>query len=329
MNARANRGTEIAMDKQSRALVDRLAGDPFLGPHLAPAEMRRKFGELYAEIGPTFVDVAQVQDREVTGPIGSLAVRIYHPKTDERALLPICLFFHGGGMVVGDIESYDTLCRHLCVRSKVIIVSASYRRSPEHKYPAAVDDAYAAFEWVHAHAETFGGDPKAIAVGGESGGGYLAAVVSQLARTRNGPKISFQLLIYPALGTRFSSYSLRHFAVGFGFDASGLDWIYSQYLNENAVMEDPAVSPIMASDFSNLPDAHILTAGFDILRDDAELYGALLQHGGSTVEINRVEGTIHGFVLMAGVIDKGVAAIHECANALRRGLATKVSDASD
>jgi acetyl esterase len=305
------------LDAQTRDIVSMLEEDPFLNPEMAPDQMRAAFDSFYAKIKFPALEIASSKDMFVPGPAGPIAIRVYSPIPADRQDRPILVFFHGGAMMMGGLDSYDGLCRRLANQSDCIVVSATYRLSPEHKFPCAVEDAIAAVKWVHENARSIGGDPNRIAVGGESGGGYLAAVVTQQLRNDAAIDISFQVLINPALGRRAGSGSMKKYATGFFFEPEALDWIYSEYLEDMADLKNPMVSPILATDFSNLPDAFIVIAGCDILRDDIELYASLLDEAGVKVETSTYEGTIHGFTVMGGMIDAGVNAIDECAQKLR------------
>lgn len=310
------------LDAQTKAVLDKLEANPT--PRLwemTPEEIREAFDLFFAENGLPPCDLVDRADREIPGPHGPIRVRVYRPRTTTSGLRAGLVYFHGGGMVANSIDTYDRLVQHLCAGSNCVVVSVDYRLAPEHRFPVPVDDAYAAVAWTHENAISVGIDPHRLAVGGDSAGGYLTAVVTQLARDRGGPPIAFQLLIYPAVGTRGYSPSLGEFAVGYFFERSELDWIITQYVNDPSEARDPRVAPILASDFSGLPPAFLITAGYEIMRDDAEHYGELLARAGVPVELHRYESTIHAFLNLAGVIDVGRDAINECALKLREALA--------
>jgi acetyl esterase/lipase len=311
------------LDPQTRVVVEMLERDPFLDPEMAPPQMRKAFDEFYAKIEFPALDVANVNNIDVPGDTGPIAIRVYKPQSANDLPKPILVFIHGGAMMMGSLDSYDSLCRRLANKSDCIIVSTSYRLSPEHKFPCAVEDVLTVFKWAHKNAASLGGDQERLAIGGESGGGYLAAVVTQLLRDDANISIAFQLLINPAIGRRANSKSMEKYATGFFFEPEALDWIYSQYLNDMSELSDPMVSPILASSFENLPPAFIVVAGCDILRDDIELYAQLLKEAGVSVETSTYENTIHGFTVMGGAIDAGVRAIDESAAKLRIALADK------
>lgn len=226
-------------------------------------------------------------------------------------------------MVANSIDTYDPLVQHLCAQSGCVVVSVGYRLAPEHRFPIPVDEAFTAAKWVYENAIGLGIDARRLAVGGDSAGGYLTAVVTQLARDAGGPPFGFQLLIYPAVGTRGYSLSLGEFATGYLFERADLDWVLRQYISVPADVHDPRVAPILATDFSGLPPAFLITAGYEVMRDDAEHYGELMRAAGVPIEIHRYESTIHPFLNLAGVIEAGREAIEECAGKLRQALAIR------
>jgi acetyl esterase len=310
------------LDAQTAALLDELAANP--APKLweiSIAEARQTIAALFAEAGIAPRDDVDAVDRAIPGPAGEIGVRLYRPN-DAAGPLPVLVYFHGGGMIANSVEVYDAVCRELSRGAGALVVSVEYRLAPEHRFPAAVDDAYAAAVWVHANAASIGGDAARVAVGGDSAGGNLAAVVSQLARDRGGPEFVFQLLIYPAVGARGHSGSMAEFATGFLFERDEYDWLYEQYLDDPLDALDPRVSPIAAEDFSALPPALVVTAGHDIMRDDAEHYAELLRRAGVPAETRRYETTIHAFLSLAGRIDAGRQAIADCAQRLREVFAS-------
>lgn len=310
------------LDAQTKALLDQIAANP--APklwELSPAGWREQLDAFFAETGLPPAEGVDREDRWIPGPVGTtIRLRVYRPEGAPRGPLPGLLYFHGGGMVANSIETYDALVSHLCARSGMVIIAAGYRLAPEHPFPAGIDDAYAAAVWVHENTPSLGVDPTRLAIGGDSAGGYLTAVVTQLLRDEGDPKYAFQLLIYPAVGTRGHSFSMAEFATSYLFEREELDWIYETYTTDPSQTRDPRVCPILAEDFSGLPPAFVLTAGHDILRDDGEHYAELLRQAGVPAEVSRYETTIHPFLNLAGVIDAGRGAIAECAAKLRGAL---------
>ena len=306
---------------QTKAVLERIAAQPFLDPSMAIEEMRASFERFHQSVELPRVESVAVEDRTIPGPGGPLRLRIYRPVGSAGVPRGVLLYMHGGGMVMGSLDSHDSICRRIAHQADAIIVGVDYRLAPENKFPAAVEDAYAALLWTYANAAGFGGDPARLAIGGDSAGGNLATVVAQLARDRKGPSLRFQLLIYPAVGISGGGRSMERYAKGYFFERQALDWFYAQYLADPSIVGNPMVSPVLADDLSNLPPAFVITAEFDILRDDGECYADRLNAAGVPAEVHRYDGTIHGFVSMAGAIEEGQRAIDESAARLRDALA--------
>ncbi len=262
------------------------------------------------------VPVHHVEDRRIDAEEGELTVRVYVPR-GGAGRLPATVYYHGGGFVLGDLESHDAHCRHLAVRGGCVVVAVHYRLAPEHPFPAAVDDAYAAFAWVVANAGALGVDPARVAVAGDSAGGNLAAVVSQVARDRGGPRPSFQLLVYPATDMTRSLASHRTFAEGYFLTEAMIDWFFASYLTDPEQQHDPRASPLRARDLTGLPPAHVVTAGFDPLRDEGEAYADALRAAGVPATSRCYDTMIHGFVSMAGLVDAAAHATDDIADVLR------------
>ena len=220
-------------------------------------------------------------------------VRVYWPSAATD--LPILVWLHGGGWVIGSVETHDFICRQLCNDTGAIVVSVDYRLAPEHKFPAAVDDCVAAWRWVNEHAADLGGDPDRIALGGDSAGGNLAAVVSLVAREERLPAPSLQLLVYPVTDYEFESASMVDNAEGYFLETEGMRWFWGHYRTCEEDCDDWRFSPLRASDHAGLPRAVVITAEFDPLRDQGEAYGRVLQQAGVDVEVLRVDGVFHGF----------------------------------
>ena len=242
---------------------------------------------------------------------GGLPARLYVPKDERGALL---VYYHGGGWVVGSLDSHDSACRFLARESRIRVLSVDYRLAPEAKFPAAVDDGLAAFLWAREHAAELGADPERIAVGGDSAGGNVAAVVAQLAD----PKPALQLLIYPVcdLSTKHESYRL--FGKGFFLTESNMDWYRGHYLPDEDAASDPRASPLLAGDVSGLPRTYLAIAGFDPLRDEALAFGHKLELAGVEVDLVVHEGLIHGFANATGIGRTSAAAMRQAAEALAR-----------
>lgn len=265
-------------------------GRPFA--EASPAALRARYNERrrWKE-----VKVERVEDWLIQEPWGEIPIRIYADRgTDKR---PVIVYYHGGGWVLGGIETHENVTRYLAAKSSSVVVSVGYRLAPEHPFPAAVEDAYAALQWVFGNAEAIGADPLKISVAGDSAGGNLAAVVSLLSRDRKGPPILCQALIYPATDlSGLHTVSYKQFAEGFFLTREGMEWFRSHYLPEPEDRSNPYASPLLAQDHSGLPPAIVVTAQFDPLRDEGEAYAEKLRQAGVPVKLFRYNSMIHGFV---------------------------------
>jgi acetyl esterase len=266
-------------------------GKPFHQMEVAPC--RAGYKTFQVSLPQSQQKLARVEDRLVPGTAASVRSRIYTPHGSGP--FPVMVYFHGGGWVVGDIETHDKICREISGRVGTITVSVDYRLAPEHKFPAAVDDAFELTMWAHKNAHALNGDPARLAVGGDSAGGNLAAVVARRVRDANQAKLAAQLLAYPA--TRLDGHvtqSMIDNATGYRLERADMEWFRSHYLNAESDGQNPDASPLLAADLSNLPPALILTCEFDPLRDEGEDYAHALKAAGVPVTLKRYEGTIHG-----------------------------------
>ncbi|WP_232702385.1 alpha/beta hydrolase [Halobacterium wangiae] len=263
---------------------------------LAPGdarEMRRGFFDADEAHG----DVASVEDRTVPGPGFEIPMRVYTPTGDGPH--PVAVYFHGGGFVLGTLDSRDPICRTIADRADCVVVSVAYRLAPEHPFPAAVEDAYAATEWVAEHAAAVGGDPERVAVVGDSAGGNLAAAVSLAARDRDGPDLAHQALAYPVLDYRDREYPSREEnAEGYFLTSEGIDYFDRHYVNSWVHRENPYLSPVAAASHADLPAATVVTCGFDPLRDEGVAYVDALEDAETPVQHRHYPGLIHGIVSM-------------------------------
>jgi len=308
----------MPLDPQAAALMNPMARAP--GPkleELAPEDARRLTSATFRMLAGDTEEVARVEDRKIPGPAGQIPIRIYTPA--GAGPFPLLVFYHGGGWVIGDLETHDNACRSLTNRAGCVTLAVDYRLAPENKFPAAVEDCYQATAWAAEHAREFGADPTRIAVGGDSAGGNLAAVVSLLARDRRRPPIKFQLLIYPATDGALDTNSHKTFTDYFLTDTA-VKYLWGSYLRDDADRTDPLASPALAKSHKGLPPALIITAEFDPLRDEGEAYGEKLRAAGVPVSVTRYHGMIHGFFTMTGVLDQGKRAVDEAALALRKVL---------
>jgi len=314
----------MSLDPQARALLDaaKASGAPEmweLTPDQARAEYLRRTERLRAD-----VDIYRVEDRQILGPVQPIKVRVYTPQaSQEQASLPVLVWYHGGGFVIGDLDSHDSACRALANQTECLVVAVDYRLAPEHKFPGAVEDCEAALHWVAAHATELGGDPGRIAVGGDSAGGNLAAVVALLAREKGGPKLCFQLLIYPCVAPEPETPSHHQFAEGYLLTRKTITWFFKQYLRSSKDTLDPRYAPLEEKDLSSLPPSLVIVAGFDPLRDEGVDYAKALIDAGNKVTLSNYEGMIHGFYLMGGMIDKANQAIGESARHLKEAFAVR------
>jgi len=312
----------VPLDPSAKRLLDMLAAAGAM-PDIAamtPQQMREGFRRLARSVDLKGVPIGATADGELPGPGGALPYRIYTPQQPAARPLPALVFFHGGGCVFGDIDTHDGLCRMLSAESGCAVISVGYRRAPEHRFPAAVEDSYAATQWVADHAAELGLDARRIAVGGDSAGAGLAVVVCQMAATRRGPGIALQLLFCPVLDMRAQTPSRLAFAEGYFLNQATIDWMLGHYCAADVDCDDPRLSPLRAAQFSGLPPAHIHTAEFDPLRDEGEAYAQVLRRAGVGARYTCHAGMIHYFYAMAGAIPAARTALKAAAAAMRDAL---------
>ena len=255
--------------------------------------------------------VAQVRDMEIPGPYGAIALRLYYPRANGTQL-PIVIFFHGGGWMLGALETGDATCRAWTNAAQCLVVAVNYCKAPEYKFPAPAEDCFAATKWVSEHASEIGGDAARIAVFGHSAGGNLAAVVALMARDRGAPRIAFQIPWVPITGANFETASYLENAEGYGLTRAAMIWFWQHYANSADDYANPYAAPLRARDLSHLPPAFIAAAQYDPLRDDAVAYANALRAAGNQVELRVYEGMIHSWL--------GAQAFQDAVNALRRAL---------
>ena len=306
----------MPLDPLAKQFLDQLAasGMPLL-ESMTPAEARLATEGMICAVAEA-PQLASVEDRRIPGPAGEIPVRVYTP--EGRVPQPILVYFHGGGFVIGSLDSHDPICRVLASRIPAIVVAVDYRLAPEHPFPAAAEDAYAATCWVAAHARDFGGDAGRIAVAGDSAGGNLSAVVSLLARDRGGPSLAHQLLIYPVTDFSFETRSHIDNAEGYFLTRPLMEWFLGQYFSGPTPRSDPRFAVLRAPDLRGLPPATVVTAEFDPLRDEGESYAARLRAAGVPAELTRTDGMFHGFFGMPAVFPQAETAIDAAAGALRK-----------
>ena len=309
---------------QARFLLDLMVERQVPPTHtLSPADARRLYRERRAVTQPEPPPIAETRDLQASGPHGPIPLRLYHPLPagERRAAPPVLVYYHGGGWVIGDLDTHDTLCRELANGSGCAVVAVDYRMAPEHRFPIAVDDCIAATRWVHEHAAELGVDASRLAVGGDSAGGNLAAVVALALRDAGDVAVRFQLLIYPATDQRRGAPSHTTNGQGYLLTADTMAYFHDHYIADAAQDNDWRASPLLHPDLSKLPPALVLTAGYDPLRDEALQYSQALTQAGNRCTHILFERQIHGFALMGKVLDEANTAVQICAAELRRALA--------
>lgn len=308
------------LDAEARLLLDLMEqtikdGRPQL--HTLPyAQGRAVVDKMSEDSEAPPPEVAATSDGTIDVPGGSIGYRRYRPLGVEGDALPTLIYYHGGGWVIGTIETHDSTCRRLANKSHCQVVSIGYRLAPEHPFPTPTDDSLAAFRHIRDNAAAFGADPARLAVGGDSAGGNLAAVICQACKRTGEAMPAFQMLIYPATDARRTTESRRLFADGYFLTRELMDWFWKAYAPAHADLTDPRLSPVLASDVSGLPPAFVLTAGFDPLRDEGRAYAnRLIDAGVKTTYVN-YPGTVHGFFSLTRFLKQGLKANDEAAAVL-------------
>lgn len=313
----------MEMDRQFAELIQTAiaAGGPPIST-LPVEDSRTTYRERYLVRGAKPVELPRVEDIDVAGPSGNIRCRIFGPNAKSSKAEPVLIYFHGGGFVVGDIEAYDPQCRQMAERTGCMIIAVDYRLAPEHPFPAAVEDALAVTAYVFDNAQALGIDPSRIAVGGDSAGGNLAAVVAREYRSGS-RSIKFQLLLYPSVdktpfvdgGNRYQS--IEDFAVGFFLDKSTMEWFTNHLLPDPQLVWDHRASPLLIDDVSGTCPSYVVTAGFDPLRDIGKAYADKLSAHGVTVEYRCFDTLIHNFLGYVQVIDAAESAFDDICNDIR------------
>lgn len=298
-------------------LLSRLQSPPM---ESLPLDVTRRALILGSAVKLVPAKLARMETRTIPGPGGSdLKIRIYWPA--GQAPSAACLYFHGGGWVLNNIDTHDDLVQRLTEASGCMFVSVDYRLAPEHKYPAAVEDAYCALNWVTQHAAELQIDPHKIAVSGDSAGGNIAAALCLMTRDRGGPAVTFQALIYPITDCDFERPSYRDNADGYFLTTAQMIWFWNHYVLSAEQMREPYASPIRATSLRGLPPALILTAEYDPLRDEGEAYAAALREAGVPTEAHRYDGMIHAFLKRVDQFDTALEAIKLIGDTLKERLA--------
>ena len=307
------------LDPQAAALIALMAQRQIPPTHtLTPADARRMYLERRFFSQP---EPPAVAEERALKSAGGVPLRLYRPAgSDAAAQLPVLVYFHGGGWTMGDLDTHDVLCRQLCNGAGVAVVSVDYRMGPEHRFPAAVDDCVEATRWVRSQSAALGIDPQCVAVGGDSAGGNLAAVVSLALRDAGDPPLAFQLLIYPATDMRCTAPSHTRNAQGYVLTADTIAYFRGHYMPDPAQWPDWRASPLLAADHSRLPPALVLTAGYDPLVDEGRAYADKLSAAGTPCQCVCFERQIHGFVPMSRLIDEARTAVALCCAVLKESL---------
>ncbi|HET7590593.1 MAG TPA: alpha/beta hydrolase [Solirubrobacterales bacterium] len=326
----AQGGQRLAADIHALIWLDRLAGGESFGGGKsveATRAERRHEARVVAHRPP--IAMARVESVEIPGPAGPMRARLFVPPAaaggaatagSGRSSAPLLVYFHGGGWVIGDLDTHDDPCRFLAAHSGARVLSVDYRLAPEHPFPAAPEDAFTAFAWATEHAEQLGADPQRIGVGGDSAGGNLAAAACLAARDDGGPSPAMQLLIYPVTETAGTAASRQTFSEGFMLTRADMDWFEERYLPPGVNRGDPRVALLNAADLAGLPPAYVATAGFDPLRDEGEEFARRLHEAGVQVALRRHPGLVHAFANLTAICPTARAAMLEAAGALRMGL---------
>jgi len=301
---------------QVEAILERAAASPLPPYHsVSPFVARRIYRDTRAALAPAAQPVSEA--RLVVGD--GIALRSYRPNGVAREeILPVLVYIHGGGWTIGDIDTHDSLCRQLANGARCAVFSIDYRLAPEYPFPAAVDDCIRATSWIAGNAAVLSVDPRRIAIGGDSAGGNLAAVIAIHARDKGGPALAFQLLIYPATDQRCGFPSHQANGEGYLLTRASIDFFRGCYLPRPEDWNDWRASPLLAGDLSRLPPALVITAGFDPLRDEGRAFAERLAAEGTPATYKEYEDMVHGFILFGGVLDTANAAVADCCAALRR-----------
>ena len=315
------------LDRDSQAVVDALnaAGSSELGQR-TPDEvrdwMKKNFQPYTLNPKPQVAAIEQFTvPNSDDGARADIPVRLYRPTHQDKTLLPILVYCHAGGYIFGDLETLDDFCRCFAQAADCLVLSVDYRRAPEHKFPAAIEDCYTATLWAAEHAGEFGGDPKRLAVGGDSSGGTLAIVTAQMAIERGKPHIGHQFLWYPGVGSEGPTASAQEFATGYFLENDLMAWSMKHYLPPGTELDDPRIQPLRYGQLAALPPTFLLTAGFDPRRDDNLLYAQRLADAGVATEFRCVESTVHGFLFMLGGIGVARDAVSDSAKYARQAFA--------
>ena len=306
--------TQLPVDPQIQVLLDRGTGVP--ATHTLPVAVARTQYEARIALMAPPAEIAGLREHTIDGPGGPLRIRLYTPRGTSP--FPLLVFFHGSGFVLCSLDTHDGMCRNLCAGAGCAVASVDYRLAPEHKFPAAIDDCLHATRWAAAHAAELGANARHIAVGGDSAGGNMAAVTALRVRDEGGLVLCAQLLLHPVTDYYTpGTPSYQENAEGYGLTRDTMKWFWGHYLSDASEGAHPHASPLRATDLSGLPPALVITAEYDPLRDEGELYAEKLRAAGVPIALTRYDGVNHGFMFWVGVVDKSGAAMNEACEWLR------------
>jgi acetyl esterase len=310
----------MPLDPLVKAFLDKAAAKPRPKPWELPvAAARQSFAGMMQLTGPKDVAVGRVENLSCPGPGGDIALRAYTPIAAVGPLSTL-IYFHGGGFVAGNLESHDGLCRLFSSEGGFKVIAVDYRLAPEHPWPAAVDDAWAAVQWIEANAAQLGVDAGRLAVGGDSAGGMLAAIVTQMAREKARPRVAYQLLLFPSTQVGAETSSLNEFAVGYFLERRAIDYFNGLYLPPGTDKNASKVSPLRAKDFSGLPEAYVMLGGYDPLHDEGLAYAEKLRAAGAKVTIVDYADMVHCFIYLQTVLSQAHEAVAKAAKAVKAAL---------
>ena len=311
----------MPLHPDARKVIEQQASQPAPETPPTPAQLRAGFAAAWRP-PQDMAEVGRAYERTVPGPGGDLRAKVFQPEGEGP--FPTLIWFHGGGWVIGSLDENEATCRILCNQTGAVVLAVDYRLAPENPFPAAAEDAYAVLRWVSEHGEEIGADGERIAISGESAGGNLAAVASLMARDRGGPKPVLQLLVSPVTAPPGDRKSYVDYAEGYFFGRASMEWFFQQYPRDEADLRNPYMLPLLAEDLTGLPPALVMTAEYEVLRDEGEEYAHRLLDAGVPCELVRYPGQIHGFfALLTEQLSVSAVAHRRASAALRKAFLTE------